>query len=107
MWINAWINTLDIDKDPTFPARPSADREFVDYITKRIKRCKNLLRIEVKPSLRKGYHVTLYCKVQCDLCRLVFDDFERYRRDINRKYIHQNVLFDNCTVYRAKNQVKR
>jgi len=97
-----YLNTLDIDIDPQYPARPSASKEFVEHLTEKIMKCPFLARIDVIPSLRKGYHIRLYCKKRCILCRLVYDDFERFRRDINRKSCFQNVLFENFKLVRVK-----
>lgn len=90
-------NTIDLDKDQHYPVLQSCTKEYLLFVVNKIlhfSRKNNCLeKIEIKDSNRKGYHIKLYCKRDCDLCRFVFDDFERYRRDINRKPIFQNVLF--------------
>lgn len=54
----------------------------------------------------KGYHLKLYCTdVQCDLCRLVFDDPVRFSADQLRPRHCRDVLFDvklPCGAWRVK-----
>lgn len=80
-------NTIDID---------TTDKEFLFIVLSKIIRRNNrfscLAKIEVTPSSLKGYHIKLYCKKKCDLCRLVFDDDIRYFYDQYREPESQNVL---------------
>lgn len=80
-------NTIDVD---------TTDKEFIFSVLSKIIRMNNrflcLAKIEVAPSSLKGYHVKLYCKKQCDLCRLVFDDDIRYFYDQFREIESRNVL---------------
>mgnify|MGYP000005721446 CR=1 FL=1 len=93
-----YYNTIDLDHDPRTPKIKSCTKSFLHYVVNKIKRCPNLLSITLTESNSKGYHIILRCAVKCDICRLVFDDPERYIRDINRKHIYQNVLFQRKTI---------
>lgn len=92
-------NTLDLDKDYHRFILTSCSKDFLNYVVNKItyygKKWGCLAKIEWEDSCRKGYHVKLWCLKNCDLCRFVFDDFERYRRDINRRLLYQNVLFSS------------
>lgn len=90
------INTLDLDGYTLKSAY-----KLIAKI-KALKCCKAVL---FKPSCHKGYHVVIICKDKnCDLCRFVFDDQERYAHDIERPKRTQNVLF---TEYRYHGKFKR
>jgi hypothetical protein len=57
-------------------------------------KCKYLKKVETKlSSSRKGVHITLWCKRNCELCRLIYDDLSRYSKDKNRPEYGKNVLF--------------
>lgn len=87
------INTLDLDK---------IDKEKLKHITDKIKQCKNLLSISVKDSNSKGYHAILICKIECDLCRFLFDDSKRYEIDFNKPAKFQNCMFEEKIYFRNK-----
>lgn len=78
-------NTLDIDTN---------DVNKIQHIVLKISQCKNILRMKTEPSFQKGFHIKLFCKNNCEICRLVFDDTTRYFYDQFRKEESQNVLFD-------------
>jgi len=87
-----WINTIDLDK-PYPRWKTGFPKPLLNKIIYKISKCKYLKEIQVRDSRNKGYHIILYCKRDCDLCRLVFDDQDRYARDLFRKPITRNVLF--------------
>ena len=80
-------NTIDVD---------TTNKEFVRNIVSKILLRNNrfhcLSEIKITPSSLKGYHIQLYCKKKCDLCRMVFDDDIRYFYDQYRESESQNVL---------------
>ena len=61
----------------------------------------------VKPSAHKGFHIILFCSKKCDECRFVFDDTERFRRDMKRPDRRRNVLFHEYKYYTANDLNKR
>lgn len=77
--------TLDIDTN---------DKEFVGRILTKISNCKDYVRLIIYESKCKGYHVILFCKKECDVCRLVFDDSTRFYYDSFRPEFARNILFD-------------
>lgn len=76
--------TLDIDTN---------DKENIDHITGKINLCSWLDRIESRPSNSKGIHVILWCKRECDICRMCYDDQKRFNFDQNRPDYFKNILF--------------
>lgn len=80
-------NTIDLD---------TTDKEYVLRIRNKIlnKGLKDdcLYDFQITPSERKGYHIQLWCRKKCDLCRLVFDDDIRYFYDQYREEESKNVL---------------
>jgi len=84
--MEVYYSTIDLDY---------CDKETLERIIYKIKRCKYLLYMEVKDSSYKGYHIKLYCSKDCFLCRLVFDDQRRFIADITNRFpFEQNILWD-------------
>lgn len=78
------INTIDLDTN---------DKEFVDAVLRKIYACKDLFKLEISPSLQKGIHIKLFCDINCEKCRIVFDDETRFFYDQFRPERSQNVLW--------------
>jgi hypothetical protein len=94
-----YYNTLDLD---------SIDKKQLEEITKKIKKCKNCLSVQSKDSSSKGYHVSIICKIKCDICRLVFDDQKRYEIDLGRDEKFKNTTFDEKEWFRGNmNTIKQ
>ena len=92
-------NTLDIDFNPQY----FKDKHYFIRIIEKILRMPCLLELWTKPSVSKGIHVFMKCSIKnCDICRLVFDDQERYRKDIQRPKYARNVMFDKKTLINLK-----
>jgi hypothetical protein len=82
------MQTIDIDHKilENFP---------IEHITTRILKCKHIQQMEIRtsPSLN-GYHIRIICNLDCEACRLAFDDDYRFTADYtNRKKHQKNVLF--------------
>lgn len=88
-------NTIDFD----YYRRYGFDNALFNRMLEKIMWCKHLLYIGVKPSLN-GWHVTMLCDTDCDICRLVFDDPVRYAKDLMRPEYSRNVLFTRKEVKR-------
>lgn len=67
---------------------------MLDKIIKFITNCEYCIGLKVEDSSSKGYHLFFFCKKECDLCRLVFDDSKRFMMDFDRLTERQNVMFD-------------
>lgn len=78
-----YYNTLDLDK---------LSKEEFESIYFKIDKCLNHLAVHWYDT-QKGYHIRMLCTIDCDLCRLVFDDQKRYAADLGRPNCKQNVLF--------------
>lgn len=83
-------NTIDIDTN---------DKETVFNIFRRILRCKKIILFRVKLSLQKGVHIKMFCRGNCELCRVCFDDAVRFTYDQFRSMESQNVMFDEKEFY--------
>ena len=83
--------TLDIDW---------YNAEHLNHIIQKILRCSYLYSIETEYSpSTNGYHVILWCDRKCPICRLCYDDANRYKYDeILRPPEEQNVLFSKYTI---------
>ena len=91
-------NTLDIDFNP----KHNKDKHYLQHIIDKISLMKCYKGMVVFPSFSKGYHITLFCKKECDLCRFVYDDPERYRKDLRRNTYENNVLWSEKYVHRKR-----
>lgn len=85
------FNTIDIDLDMRNPCH---GKEYLNRIVELISTCQSCLGVQVKDSCSKGYHIFVWCKEDCELCRLVFDDSKRYALDCKRPEWRKNVMFD-------------
>jgi DNA-binding Lrp family transcriptional regulator len=92
-------NTLDVDWDIIPDINLSCSKEHIDNIIAKIQKCPNLAGLVKEDSNKKGYHLRFYCKKECDLCRLVFDDYIRYDADRTRKKEFTNIMFDSKKGY--------
>lgn len=89
-------NTIDIDTN---------DKETVKKILNKIIDCYWLGNLLFDFSLQKGVHIKLFCKRECELCRLAFDDNMRYSFDNDRVVESRNVLFDTKEFYRGGKRI--
>ena len=85
------MNTIDYDFNP----KHFRDKDSFNRMIAKIWSRKCCAEIRWKDSFSKGIHMMLLDCIdqKCDMCRIVFDDTERYRRDVNRPKYAQNVLF--------------
>jgi hypothetical protein len=78
------------------------DLDFVDYVQRdriifKILGMSCCEAISCLPSFCKGWHLIITCRdANCNLCRLVFDDSNRFSMDSRRKTEEQNVLWDTA-----------
>lgn len=84
-------NTIDIDLDMR---NPFHGKEYLNRIIELITNCQSCLGVQIKDSDSKGYHIFVWCKENCELCRLVFDDSHRYMKDCDRIAECRNIMFD-------------
>lgn len=88
-------NTLDLDFN---------DKDRIADIYAKVGVCPDRSILVASPSASlNGWHFRIVCKKDCDLCRLVFDDAERYSRDLRRPLRTRDVLW-NKKVYRKAGQ---
>lgn len=81
--------TLDIDTN---------NKEVIKHHIDKILLCPNLFHLHKKQSSCKGYHFILKCWIDCNLCRIVYDDFRRFDYDKFRPKFAQNILFDRSEI---------
>jgi hypothetical protein len=94
-----FYNSLDIDWDIIPDINLPCSTHKIIVIVKKIRRCPNLMGIRIEDSNKKGYHLRFYCKVECDKCRMVFDDDIRFNADNGRKKEFTNIIFDTKKGY--------
>lgn len=85
---------LDIDLTTKYSRLPPKTKEYFARMMTKIRNCPNYCYSVTKPSNSKGYHVILYCAIDCDICRLCFDDDRHFAYDMARPEYARNVLFD-------------
>jgi len=99
--------TLDLDYDVvTFPVGihllPSGNLACttgkVNSIASKMRKCPNLIDLLVEPSSKKGFHARFICKIDCVVCRLVFDQV-RVEADSERPKQFCNLLYDTKNGY--------
>jgi len=89
---NLKLNTIDLDIHPNFITE---GKILLNKVIRFLLNCEWCLGVEPpKDSDSKGYHITFYCKKDCDICRLLFDDSKRFMMDYDRIKERQNVMFD-------------
>lgn len=90
-----YYQTIDLD---------GIDKIELARIIGKIFRLKCNKTIEVRDTY-KGYHLIIYCYRDCDLCRLVFDDQDRYTMDLRRPRHLRNILWTEKYYDRVKIKV--
>lgn len=84
-------NTLDLDR---------ITKDQLQHILSKICRCPSLAYYILADSWAKGYHVTLWCLKDCDLCRFHYDDQRRYYADLTNREPHErNILWTRKSYY--------
>lgn len=85
------LKTVDYDYDP----KHFRDKTSFEHVLAKIRAMPCCEGITVKDSNTKGKHIIIECSIiNCDICRMVYDDPVRYSKDVNRPTYAQNVLFD-------------
>jgi len=101
-----YYNTIDLDGyNINHPKLKACLKEELERVILKIEdfgRKHDCLERLIVEDSKKGYHIILLCRKPCNLCRFVFDDFERYRRDINRPRYMQNVIFNSLKFKKIK-----
>ena len=72
----------------------SCSDELATKIINKIVQCKYCVVASKKLSNYKGFHIEMYCTINCDLCRFQFDDIRRYEEDLNRLEVFRDLIFD-------------
>ncbi|MCS7367273.1 MAG: hypothetical protein NDF52_05285 [archaeon YNP-WB-062] len=78
-----YYSTIDLDY---------CDKGKLARIIAKIIQCKWLIKVKVRDT-NKGYHLILFCKRKCELCRMAFDDQTRFFADFNRPLYLRNILW--------------
>lgn len=83
--MNQFRSTLDIDTN---------DKLTVSRILNKIAQCEQLNNLTMNFSSMKGVHVTLDCRIECDICRFCYDDWRRFAYDVVRPKEARDILFE-------------
>lgn len=90
------LNTIDFDFN---------DKKLISKVLGKIWNCDNLFSCKCEMSQHKGCTITLNCRIDCDLCRFVFDDEIRYNIDSQRLKRHQNIVWDKKEILPLKERL--
>jgi len=104
---NVIFSNIDIDGTPKEKMyKTGASMETLANILEKIAKIKGVSIIEITESSRKGYHIRIMCdsKQKCEMVKLVFDDYHRLYKDLNRPYYHREVLFNSFKIFISKNR---
>lgn len=93
----SYLVTIDLDWDYRRTGRAVSWEDALRILFK-IVRCRHCRRAVLKASPLKGYHIILYCDIDCDLCRLLYDDERRYEMESRQPWRRRNVLFDKVKI---------
>lgn len=86
-----YVNTIDID---------DGNKEFLERIICKIamNQCCRKLQYRVSSSMNH-YHIRIECSQKCDICRMVFDDPQRYMYDYIRPEKWRGILWNIATIH--------
>lgn len=84
---------LDIDFTDKWNKFKPKDKEFIIRLLTKIIKCKNFLGHNFKYSSFKGCHIELFCRIDCDICRMCYDDAKHFEYDMNRPDYARNIAF--------------
>lgn len=84
---------LDIDLTSKYSRLPPKSEDEIDFMIQKIVKCPFFDDLKIKLSSHKGFHVILFCRVDCDICRICYDDEKHYAYDMNRPEYARNILF--------------
>lgn len=68
-------------------------KEDILRIIQKIGLCKNFIYHDFEWSSFKGCHIILYCSVNCDICRMCYDDDKHFAYDEARPEYARNICF--------------
>jgi len=85
---------LDIDLTSKYSRFKPKDDEYLEHMINKISECPFLFDLKINPSSFKGFHVELFCSIDCDICRMCYDDDKHFAYDMNRPEYARNILFD-------------
>jgi len=85
---------LDIDFTSKYSKLPPKNEDFIERIIDKVSKCPFFVNCKINLSSFKGFHITLFCSVNCDICRMCYDDDKHFAYDLNRPEYARNILFD-------------
>jgi len=85
---------LDIDLTSKYSRLPPKSEEYLEHIIEKIAECPFFINCKIKLSSFKGFHIILFCSINCDICRMCYDDDKHFAYDLNRPEYARNILFD-------------
>lgn len=63
-------------------------------MVEKISKCVFFQDLNIRPSSFKGVHIEIFCGVDCDMCRICYDDTRRFNYDMKRPYYARDILFN-------------
>lgn len=94
MLIIMYRKVLDIDLTTKYSKLPIRTENEIEHIIDKIARCPFFIDLEVHLSSFKGFRIFIFCSINCDICRLCYDDDKHFAYDMNRPEYARNISFD-------------
>lgn len=85
---------LDIDFTSKYSNKPILGKDHIIKIFSKLLLCKNFDHLKFFWSSFKGCHIILFCKKNCDICRMCYDDDKHFNFDEKRPEYARNIVFD-------------
>jgi len=85
---------LDIDLITKYSKLPPKNEDFIERIIEKTAKCPFFVDSTVKLSSFKGFRIFLFCSIDCDICRMCYDDDKHFAYDLNRPEYARNISFD-------------
>jgi len=85
---------LDIDLTTKYSKLPPKDEDFIERIIDKVSKCPFFIDLIIKSSSFKGFRIFLFCSVDCDICRMCYDDDKHFAYDMKRPEYARNISFD-------------
>lgn len=85
---------LDVDLTSKYSILKPKDNEFIERMLNKITKCSFFNDLTINPSSFKGFHVEIFCSIDCNICRICYDDDKHFAYDMNRPEYARNILFN-------------
>lgn len=101
--VNIFRKVLDIDliSGKYSKSIPKSESE-IEHCIEKMAKCPFFVDLKISLSSFKGFHVILYCSIDCDVCRMCYDDDKHYAYDMARPKYARNIVFSKKEKIRVR-----